>query len=76
MNKEDKELFSDLLHKTGLFDEKSQQVVKSAFENNTMPEVDAEYLLYVMKMEQNLKYLVDSRIKDRLDKLKKDNQNN
>ena len=67
----DKPLFLSLLSQSKLFGEKGIMVIRTAVEDETLPVVDFEYLLDVLKMEQNLYTLVDKRADAMVEELEK-----
>jgi len=60
-------LFFDLLKKSQVFGKTGAIMLSVAVKNATLPLPDYEYLLNVMKMEQNLYAVVDARVDEHLE---------
>lgn len=70
MTQGDRQLLLELLKKSELFDEKGKMVIRGGVEQETIPELDVEYLLDVFKMEQNLVFAIDQRADRMIEELK------
>ncbi len=67
----DSKLFLDLLHTSGLFDDKGKMVIAQAVEDKVFPLVDFEYIFKTLKLEQNLMHVIDIRSDAILQSMKK-----
>ena len=67
----DKQLFMNLLETTGLFPDAGKLVLRRSLEDSALPHLDFHYLLFVMKMECNAKYVIDREANAMVGALKK-----
>lgn len=66
----EKELFQSLLRTSQVFGTTGNMMLHRALDEETLPTADYEYLLKVMKMEQNLDAIIDARGEKMIDNLK------
>ncbi|PIW37362.1 MAG: hypothetical protein COW24_00280 [Candidatus Kerfeldbacteria bacterium CG15_BIG_FIL_POST_REV_8_21_14_020_45_12] len=66
----DQQIFLQLLEVTELFPPKGKAVIRMAHESKVLPAPDFEQLLFLLKLEANLMYVVDSRADSLLDQIK------
>lgn len=67
----DTELLLELLSQSEVFDAAAQKVIQTALEEEVLPLPDFEYILKVLKLEQNVVVFVDQRVDAMLAELKK-----
>jgi hypothetical protein len=70
-NNKDSKLLLQLLEDSELFGDKAKSVVRAAVEEKVLPQIDFEYILYILKMDKNLMHVIDTRADKMLKKLRK-----
>ncbi len=71
MEYQDTKIFFTLLDETHIFEDSAKMIIKKSIEDKMLPIADFEYLKNVMKMEQNLYFLVDQKRDKLVGNLKK-----
>lgn len=66
---DEKKLFLTLLSTSEVFDKKAKMIIQTGLEQETLPEDDAQYILFVLKNEKNFNAIIDQRGRRLIEKL-------
>lgn len=67
----DKQLFLQLLSDTQMFGEQGRKVFEIGVKEETIPQADFDYLLFVLKLEKNMQFMVNEEANKKLRELQK-----
>lgn len=70
-DQKDTSLCLELLRETNMFKDDAKRVFECAIKKDTLPHEDFEYLLFVLKLEKNLDFMVHSEANEKIHALEK-----
>lgn len=70
-NKKDAQLLLQLLSETKMFGESGRKVFEIGVKEETIPQEDFDYILFVLKLEKNLQFMVHEEANKKIKVLQK-----